>query len=185
MRVSAPFDFDDGEVLAESEDPIQSVTLFPRRGSRLRHGIEGRGQTASRTGARSRLRRRAACWWTSTTPSDPTTLQGDLTTDQTGNGISYALVSRDGSAAYLTGPGYKEDFRPATLCRPAEPLRRLHRTDLRGRHRLLRPTPASPGPRRAADDRQPRVHDRLSRQLSVGGRRVGRISPTMWIPSPR
>ena len=43
---------------------------------------------------------------------DPTALPGDLMTLRTPNGLAYALISSDGSAAYLEGPGHEADFRP-------------------------------------------------------------------------
>ncbi len=111
MRVSAPFDFDDGEVLAESEDPIQSVA-YSLDGDHAfatisKDGDEGLAYWP--LGSPSPTRRILLDFYDT---SDPTTLLGDLITLQTGNGIDYALMSTNETKAYLAGPGYKEDFRP-------------------------------------------------------------------------
>jgi len=45
-------------------------------------------------------------------PDDLVELPGDLLTSSTYNGIDYALLSSAGSAVYLQGPGYAEDYRP-------------------------------------------------------------------------
>jgi dipeptidyl aminopeptidase/acylaminoacyl peptidase len=111
MRVSAPFDFEDGEVLAESEDPISSAA-FSLGGDHAfatvtKDGDEGIAHW--RLGSSSPPRRMLVDFYDT---GDPTTLRGELTTLRTGNGIIHAPVSTDGDAAYLTGPGYKVDFRP-------------------------------------------------------------------------
>lgn len=111
MRVSEPFDFEDGEVIAESDDPIRSV-VYSLDGNHAfatvsKDGDEGIAywSLASASPSRSML----VDFYDG---SDPTGLKGDLYTARTGNGIDFALVSGEGDAAYLTGPGYKEDFRP-------------------------------------------------------------------------
>ena len=43
---------------------------------------------------------------------DAVELPGDLLTARTGNGIEYAWLASDGESAYLSGAGWKEDFRP-------------------------------------------------------------------------
>ncbi len=43
---------------------------------------------------------------------EPTEQPGDLLTQRTNNGLSYAAMSADGSATFLHGDGYKADFRP-------------------------------------------------------------------------
>lgn len=45
-------------------------------------------------------------------PEDPLKLPGDVMTAATGNGVAYALVSTDGTAAFLEGDGYKPTFTP-------------------------------------------------------------------------
>lgn len=111
MRVSAPFNFDEGEVLAESEDPIQSV-LYSLDGGHAFATVSKDGESGVaywRLGSALPTRRLLVDFYDTT---DPTTLKGDLATKQTGNGISYAVVTKDGAATYLTGSGYKDDFRP-------------------------------------------------------------------------
>jgi dipeptidyl aminopeptidase/acylaminoacyl peptidase len=45
-------------------------------------------------------------------PEDPLTLPGEVMTAATGNGIPFALVSGDSTAAFLKGDGYKTTFKP-------------------------------------------------------------------------
>jgi hypothetical protein len=45
-------------------------------------------------------------------PSDPLQLPGTIMTSSTGNGVTWAIVSTDGTSVYLEGEGYKENFRP-------------------------------------------------------------------------
>ena len=111
MRVGAPFDTAAAVVVAESEDPIRSVTW----------ALDGRRAFATVTrGGRS-----AIVHWDLTQPTperrllvdfhsgdDPLKLPGELLTARTPNGLRWALVSSDGGAAYLEGEGYEADFRP-------------------------------------------------------------------------
>ncbi len=111
MRVSAPFDFDDAEVMAESEDPIGSV-MYSLDGVHALSTVSKDGDDGIaywRLGSATPTRRIVVDFYDT---SDPTELLGDLATKQTGNGISYAVISSDGRTTYLTGAGYKEDFRP-------------------------------------------------------------------------
>ena len=110
MRVSAPFDFDDGEVLAESEDPIQSVT-YSLDGDHAFATVSKDGDDGIaywRLGSASPTRRMLVDFYDT---SDPTTLQGDLATVRPGTASPTPWFRMMGST-YLTGPGYKEDFRP-------------------------------------------------------------------------
>jgi dipeptidyl aminopeptidase/acylaminoacyl peptidase len=111
MRVSEPFDLDEGEVVAESEDPIRSAT-YSRDGNHAFATVAKGGESGIaywRLDSSSPIRRMLVDFYDT---DDPTTLRGDLVTQRTGNGITYALVSRNEDGAYLTGPGYKADFRP-------------------------------------------------------------------------
>jgi dipeptidyl aminopeptidase/acylaminoacyl peptidase len=111
LRMTAPFEVEDAEVVVESEHPIRSVTLSLDGGHAFAEvsDDDARGIT----------------WWDldvgSPAPTmivafydteDPAALAGDLLTGQTGNGLDYALVSSDGTSAYLRGDGYNADFRP-------------------------------------------------------------------------
>ena len=111
MRVSAPFDFDDGEVIAESEDPIGSVvySLDGHHAFATLSRDDEEGIAYWRLNSSSPPRRMLVDFYDAT---DPTTLRGDLHTLRSGNGLPHATLSRDGNAAYLTGAGYKADFRP-------------------------------------------------------------------------
>ena len=110
MRVTAPFDLSDGEVVAESEDPIQSATWSLDGGhafATVRDGDE-RGiaywELAGGMPDRSML-------VDFHETEDPTERPGDLMTARTANGIEHALLSSDGASAYLGGEGYRADFR--------------------------------------------------------------------------
>jgi dipeptidyl aminopeptidase/acylaminoacyl peptidase len=45
-------------------------------------------------------------------PKDPLKLPGDLLTASSGNGVTWAIVSTDGAAAFLQGDGFKATFKP-------------------------------------------------------------------------
>lgn len=45
-------------------------------------------------------------------PKDPLKLPGDLLTDASGNGITWAIVSTDGASVFLQGDGFKPNFKP-------------------------------------------------------------------------
>ena len=111
MRATPPFDLDDAAVVASSDDPIGSVS----------YSVDGRNAFASV----SKDDDQGIAWWdlTSTSPSrslivdfhdtdDPTTQPGAIMTARSANGGTHAIVSSDGSSAYLIGDGYKADFRP-------------------------------------------------------------------------
>lgn len=111
MVVTAPFDLDDAEVVAESEDPISNVwySLNGRHAfAQVRDGEEE--GLAHWDLAESSPARRMLVEFHET--DDPTTLPGELWEAHTGNGLPYALVSVDQGSAYLLGDGYKADFRP-------------------------------------------------------------------------
>ncbi|HSG48805.1 MAG TPA: hypothetical protein VLA43_13375, partial [Longimicrobiales bacterium] len=111
MVARAPFDLEQAAVVARSGDPIRSVSysldgrhLFAQVGKGREAGVAHWALGAASTTA------------TMVVPfhgtDDPTAQPGDLVTQQTGNGLSFALISSDGAAAYLRGDGYKADFRP-------------------------------------------------------------------------
>jgi dipeptidyl aminopeptidase/acylaminoacyl peptidase len=112
MLATAPFDLDAATVVAESSDPIQSVS----------YSLDGRHAFASVTkngdagmvhfalggdGAAS-----PTTFVALHDTDDPLEQPGELLTARTANGLDYAITSSDGAAAYLQGPGYDADFRP-------------------------------------------------------------------------
>ncbi|HSR41809.1 MAG TPA: prolyl oligopeptidase family serine peptidase, partial [Longimicrobiales bacterium] len=111
MLATAPFDLDDADVVAESADPLQDLVYS-------RDGVHAFAE-ASRNGESALVHFDLA-------DDDPgrdvvvdfhsgddlTALPGDLVTGTTANGLDFALVSSDGAAVYLEGPGYAEDLRP-------------------------------------------------------------------------
>lgn len=110
--LTAPFDTADAVVVAESEDPIRSV-VYSRDGSRAFATVTRNGETALVTwvlGGAGLPERQVLVGFHGN--DDVTALPGELVTGRTGNGLEYAVVSSDGAAAYLEGPGYKADFRP-------------------------------------------------------------------------
>jgi dipeptidyl aminopeptidase/acylaminoacyl peptidase len=111
MRVRTPFDVENGEVLAESEDPIRSAVHSAdghHAFATLSKGSE-QGIAYWNLDAASPSRTMIVDFYDS---SDPTEQKGDLYTSRTGNGLTVAVVSTGGGEAYLAGPGYKDDFRP-------------------------------------------------------------------------
>ena len=111
MLLEPPFDLDAARVLVESEDPIESV-VYSNDGRRAFAAVKRDAQ-------------RALAFWELGSPDpdrrllvefhdtdDPTELPGELVTLDTSNGLSYAMISSDGTAAFLEGPGYQPDFRP-------------------------------------------------------------------------
>jgi dipeptidyl aminopeptidase/acylaminoacyl peptidase len=114
LRVEAPFDLEEAEVVAESEHPIQSMSasldgghLFATLRDGERRGI-GHWEIDPGSGTTEAPTMIVAFHET----DDPTALPGELWTRQTANGVGYAMVSGDGESAYLRGDGYKADFRP-------------------------------------------------------------------------
>ncbi len=116
-----PFDTAFAGVIAESADPIQSavysldgrVTFATvRRDGRTalvswEHGAEA--GPAGTPSADLPERRILVDWYD---PDDVLELPGELWTARTGNGLTYARVSPDGTFAFLEGPGYADDLRP-------------------------------------------------------------------------
>ena len=111
MLLTPPFDLEQGRVVAESQDPISSVT----------YALDGAGAFAGV----SKDDESGLAYWdlSGSTPArrmlvdfhetdDPTEQPGDLWTSRSGNGISFALVSSDSRSAYLKGDGHRADFRP-------------------------------------------------------------------------
>ena len=109
--LTAPWDTAQAQLVVESEDPIRSV-VFSLDGKHVFAEV----MKGSRVGlAYWDLRdespeRRIVVDFHST--DDPLELPGELMTQRTGNGVEYAVVSSDGSAAYLVGDGFQPDFRP-------------------------------------------------------------------------
>ena len=117
----APFDTAFAGAIAESEDPIRQVH-YSSDGSRMFATVTKDGESAlvtwemgSGTGSADAPRaslpdRRVLVDWYD--PDDVTSLPGELWTARSGNGIEFAPLDSDGSAAFLRGPGYAEDLRP-------------------------------------------------------------------------
>ncbi len=109
--LTAPWDTAEARVVAESEDPIRDV-VYSLDGKHLFARITKSGKTAIAHYdlTQAEPERRLVVAFHST--DDPLELPGELMTRKTGNGLDYAIVSSDGSSAYLVGAGYKADFRP-------------------------------------------------------------------------
>ena len=111
MRVTAPFDLEAGEVVAESEDPIGSA-VFSMDGGLVFAEVSKDGDSGIafwRVDGAAPERQMLLEFYDDGNPLD---MKGELVTAETGNGLSYALVSETADAAWLAGPGYTEDFRP-------------------------------------------------------------------------
>jgi dipeptidyl aminopeptidase/acylaminoacyl peptidase len=122
-RVAAPFDLATAQTLAGSEDGVRSAEVSVD-GSHLFAALSRNGESAlaywSLAGSGG-----GSGGGASQAPmgpdrilvgfhgsDDPTEDPGALMTGRNGNGVSHALVSADGTAAFLSGDGLKEDFRP-------------------------------------------------------------------------
>jgi dipeptidyl aminopeptidase/acylaminoacyl peptidase len=111
MLLTAPFDMDQAQVVAETEDRINSVT----------YTVDGNGVF----GSISKDEKTGLAYWDLGGPprflrmlvdfhetDDPIEQPGGLWAARTGNGLSFALLSSDRSATYVKGDGFREDFRP-------------------------------------------------------------------------
>ena len=110
MSVGAPFDLDNAQIVAESDDPISDV-WYSLNGEHVfaavRDGDEEGLAYWDLTGT-STTRRMLVDFYET---DDPTALPGELWEARNGNGLAYALVSGDDASAYLVGDGYKANFR--------------------------------------------------------------------------
>ncbi|HUH12738.1 MAG TPA: prolyl oligopeptidase family serine peptidase, partial [Longimicrobiales bacterium] len=111
MLLAAPFDPAAAVLVAESEDPIRSVT-YTLDGRRAFATVSkgGRGAVVHWDLTQAAPERRVLVDFHS--GDDPLKLPGDLLTARTANGLTTVMVSSDGTAAYLEGDGYQADFRP-------------------------------------------------------------------------
>ena len=110
MRVDAPFDLEDGTIVADSEDPIRSVN-YSLDGRHAFANISKDGDSGLAHWALGGSADRTMIVDFHDT-DDPTAVPGDLITARTANGLTHALVSSNGRSAYLRGDGYKADFKP-------------------------------------------------------------------------
>ena len=109
-HLDAPFDLDAAELVATSPDPVEDVAYSQDGAHLFAHVNDGDD--------------RALAYWDLASGGDRVLLQtpwdtedplenaGDLLVSSTGNGLAYAPVSSDGSATFVSGPGYAADFRP-------------------------------------------------------------------------
>jgi dipeptidyl aminopeptidase/acylaminoacyl peptidase len=106
---TAPFDLERSQAVATVDDPVRS-TWYSLDGGHLfvevtRDGDPGLAHyDLVRGGSRILV--------PFYDPDEPLELPGELMVQSTSNGLEFAVVSPDGSSAYLAGPGYAEDFRP-------------------------------------------------------------------------
>jgi len=111
MLATVPFDLDQATVVASSDDPIRSAE-WSRDGAHLFAEVSKGGKAGLaywRADAATPTRRMLVPFHGT---DDPSSQPGDLLTARTGNGITYAVISGNASAAYLRGDGSKADFRP-------------------------------------------------------------------------
>ena len=111
LQLTAPFDLSQAKVLASSEKRFNRVS-YSRQGRYAFATLSGKGKQD------------IVAYDLNSPNTAPNVLAGDVDTDdvlnlpgqlirrRTGNGIAYALLSSDGSSAYLQGEGHKEDFKP-------------------------------------------------------------------------
>jgi dipeptidyl aminopeptidase/acylaminoacyl peptidase len=111
MLLAAPFDTASATVVATSSDNIRSVS-YSRDGRHAFATVNRGGRTGVahwELGQPTPERQLLVPYYE---PDSLFTRPGDLWTQQTPNGITYALVSSAGDAAYLKGDGLKPDFKP-------------------------------------------------------------------------
>jgi len=111
MLLTPPFSIDQGRLVAESEDPINSVT-YALDGAHAFAQISKDGESGLAhwaLGGGAPVRHMLVDFHET---DDPTEQPGDLWTSRTGNGLTFVLVSFDSRSAYLEGSGHKADFRP-------------------------------------------------------------------------
>lgn len=111
MLLEPPFEPGTARLVAESEDPIESV-VYSYDGRLVFADIERDAQSG-------------IAYWDLTSPDpvrellvdfhgteDPTELPGELVTLETPNGLDRAMLSSDRTSVFLEGRGYRPDFRP-------------------------------------------------------------------------
>ena len=108
MMATPPFDLDQATEVAGSDDPIRSATFSPDGAHVFAEVSKGREAGVAYWGPGGASRMLVPFHGT----DDPVAQPGTLVTRRTGNGVTYALVSSAGDAAYLRGDGLKADFRP-------------------------------------------------------------------------
>jgi len=111
MLARPPFALDASSVVAESPDPIRSIA-YSRDGRHAFASVTKEGSAGIVHFSLDNASPSPATLVAFHETEDPLTQPGDLLTARTGNGLEYALVSTDGAAAYLEGPGYAADLRP-------------------------------------------------------------------------
>jgi dipeptidyl aminopeptidase/acylaminoacyl peptidase len=117
MLLAPPFDLAGAQTIVSTEHRLSNVR-YSRDGRYAFATLAKRGSTGSSrrddvvayelsgTGAAAYVLK------ANIDPDDPLKLPGEVMTAATGNGIPYAIVSTDGSAAFLKGDGYQANFKP-------------------------------------------------------------------------
>jgi dipeptidyl aminopeptidase/acylaminoacyl peptidase len=116
MLLAPPFDMDKAEALITSMKRFSQVS-YQAEGRYVFARLSGRGEDC-KTGtdiaafdlAESPPRKIVLLADIET--EDPIKLPGNILTQNTSNGITYALTSSSGDDVYIQGDGYKEDFKP-------------------------------------------------------------------------
>ena len=111
MLLQPPFDMDRAQVVMEIEDDLDAVT-YTWDGAALLAVLsrdEQSGLAYWEVGGSAAEPRMVVDFHDT---DDPTEQPGDLLTSRTGNGIEFAPTSLDGRSMYLSGDGFKADFRP-------------------------------------------------------------------------
>jgi dipeptidyl aminopeptidase/acylaminoacyl peptidase len=117
MLLAPPFDLARAQTLVSTEHRFSNVR-YARDGRYAFATLARRGQTGA--ASRNDLVAYDLSGASATTyvlkgnidPEDPLKLPGDVMTSATGNGIPFALISADGTAAFLKGDGFKANFKP-------------------------------------------------------------------------
>ncbi len=116
MLLSPPFEMDQAQTLITSMKRFSQVS-YQAEGQYVFARLSGRGEDC-KTGtdiAAFDLREsppRKIVLLKDIETEDPVKLPGDILTQTTSNGVTYALTSSSAEFVYLEGEGYKEDYKP-------------------------------------------------------------------------
>lgn len=111
MLLRPPFDFEEAQVVVESENGLRGAT-YTRDGTGLLATVSRRSQSGLAYWALDGGSPQQRMLVDFHDTDDPAELPGNVLTSRTGNGTVFALTSGDGGSAYLQGAGLNADFRP-------------------------------------------------------------------------
>jgi len=111
MLLSPPFAFEDAVVVVDSDESL-SGHMFSLEGSHLFANVSRDGERSVMHADLTEEDPQFDAVVDFYDPSDITELPGNVWSQRTAGGLTYALLSYDSTAFYLEGDGVKEDYRP-------------------------------------------------------------------------